>query len=473
MSGAPGALPAAELFALSPLDGRYRQLVAPLRACFSEAALIQARVAVEVAYLEALLGALGETLSPAEQAWLAALPGQFGEAEAAAVKAIERETNHDVKAVELYLRQRLEAHPTLRARVGWVHLGLTSEDVNNLAWALLTRRALLEVIQPALRDLVASLRELACTTAALPMLARTHGQPATPTTLGKEFGVFLGRLVRAARALAAVPATAKLAGATGTFGAVAVAYPAVDWPAFSDAFVRSLGLTPVPVVTQIEPHDGLAAWFDAAKRLASVLLDLDQDLWRYVSDGWLVQRAVAGETGSSAMPHKVNPIDFENSEGNLGLAIALFEHGARKLPVSRLQRDLSDSTVQRAMGVAWGHLLLGVRMTQRGLSKLAPAPEALAAALQAHPEVLAEAYQVALRAEGQAEAYEALKDLTRGSRITLADLHEFLVRSGASPALQERLRALTPDTFVGEAPRLAALAIAEAEAWLAETAVGA
>jgi adenylosuccinate lyase len=452
--------------ALSPLDGRYRDAVAPLRAYFSEAALIQARVVVEVAYLEALCEALGRPCSGTEAEALRALMGAFSAADAEEVKRLEGETNHDVKAMEYFLRGRLAA-AGLADLAGWVHLGLTSEDVNNLAWGLLTRAARQAVLLPAVAALVAALRDLAAPVVAVPMLARTHGQPATPTTLGKELGVFLARLVEAAEDLEAVPITGKLAGATGTLGALAVAYPHVDWPAFSERFVAGLGLTPVAVVTQIEPHDRLAALFDAARRLCTVVIDLDQDLWRYISDGWLVQRAVAGEVGSSAMPHKVNPIDFENSEGNLGLASALLEHAARKLPVSRLQRDLSDSTVLRNQGVAWGHMLVGLRATVRGLGKLRPHPGRLAAALEAHPEVLAEAYQVALRAAGDAGAYEAFKAVTRGTDVTLADLHAALAATEADSELLARLRALTPAAFIGHAPALAERALAGAEDWLA------
>lgn len=462
LRGCAGLLP---VEALSPLDGRYRDAVAPLRAYFSEAALIQARVVVEIAYLEALCAVLGQPCSSAEVAVMRSIATDFTAADAQEVKRLERETNHDVKAMEYFLRGRLEARG-LVARAGWVHLGLTSEDVNNLAWALLTREARDTVLLPCVAALIRSLRDLAQPAAALPMLARTHGQPATPTTLGKELGVYLMRLVGGAEALAAVSLTGKLAGATGTFGALAVAHPGVDWPAFSDQFVRSLGITPVPVVTQIEPRDHLAALFDAARRLCTVVIDLDQDLWRYVSDGWLVQRAVPGETGSSAMPHKVNPIDFENSEGNLGLAAALFDHAARKLPVSRLQRDLSDSTVLRNQGVAWGHMLAGLRATVRGLEKVRPDEACLRTALDAHPEVLSEAYQVALRMAGDAGAYESMKRVTRGTAVTLDDLRATLLRGGAPEPVATRLMALTPAEFVGFAPQLAAQALTCAEAWL-------
>lgn len=427
-----------------------------------------ARVQVEVAYLQALLPQLGSTPSPEAQQALGNLGQNLTSADFARIKGLEAETNHDLKAVEYFLRERLREYPELRDFEGLVHLGLTSEDVNNLAWGCLTHRARAQVLLPALQGLIQDLSTHVLQTANVAMLARTHGQAATPTTLGKELAVFLTRLVSAADALESVTLTGKLAGATGTLGALKTTYPDIDWLAFSERFVRAQGLEPLALVTQIEPHDHLAALFDAGKRVGAVLLDFNQDMWRYISDGWLVQKVAAQEVGSSAMPHKVNPIDFENSEGNLGLAIALLEHLARKLPVSRLQRDLSDSTVLRNQGVAWGHWLLGVQSARRGLGKIAPAPEALQDALAAHPEVLSEAYQVALRAEGHAGGYEELKALTRGAALSLEALQAWLTASPLSPERKNRLLALTPESYIGEAPRLARLAVAAAQAWLAK-----
>jgi adenylosuccinate lyase len=455
--------------ALSPLDGRYRETLEPLRACFSERALVTARVRIEIDYLKALLQALEAPISPGAESDLVALATQFGPDDFLCIKALERTTNHDIKAVEYFLRERLQKHPELTPYAGLVHLGLTSEDINNLAWSHLTQRARHQVLLPALRGLIKDLSIHVAATANLPMLARTHGQAATPTTLGKELAVFLTRLITAAEALAGAPLAGKLGGATGTMGALKTTYPAIDWLTFSDQFVRAQGLEPLHLVTQIEPHDHFAALFDAGKRFASILLDMNQDLWRYISDGWLGQKVTAEEVGSSAMPHKVNPIDFENSEGNLGLAIALFEHLARKLPVSRLQRDLSDSTVLRNQGVAWGHWLLGVQSARRGLSKIAPAPAAMRSALAAHPEVLSEAFQVALRAEGHAGAYEDLKALTRGVAPSLSELQNWLLKSPLSEERKAVLLALTPETYVGEAPQLAKQAVAKAEAWLCDS----
>jgi adenylosuccinate lyase len=335
-----------------------------------------------------------------------------------------------------------------------VHFGLTSEDVNNLAYALLLREARDLVLLPALGELGAALHELALREAATPMLARTHGQPATPTTLGKEIAVFVARLRRAHVALGHVTITGKLNGATGTFGAHAAALPNVDWPAFGRALVRFLDLDAVELTTQIEPHDSLAELCDALKRANTVLIDMCQDLWRYISDGYLVQAANPGEVGSSTMPHKVNPIDFENAEGNLGLSIALLEYFSRKLPISRLQRDLSDSTVMRNLGVALGHSLFAYRRALKGLGKLAVDYERLDADLQAHPEVLAEAIQTILRRVGYPEPYEALKKLTRGRELTLEALRAFVDGLDVAETVKEELRALRPETYTGRAAQL-------------------
>ncbi|HEY9721511.1 MAG TPA: adenylosuccinate lyase, partial [Oscillatoriaceae cyanobacterium] len=361
------------LTALSPLDGRYARQTAPLAGIFSELGLLRERVRVEVAYLQALLTAIAHPAATQEtRVALESLADDFSTADAEAIKAIEAETRHDVKAVEYWLKDRVLRIPALAAHAELVHLGLTSEDVNNLAYARMQQTALREVLLPAHGELLAALATLAEDTRALPMLARTHGQPASPTTLGKELGVFLDRLVTALAPLPTFRLPGKLNGATGTYAALAIAYPQIDWPAFSARVIESLGLTPSLVTTQVEPHDGYAALYDALKRVNNILLDLAQDAWRYVSDGYFRQRAVAGEIGSSAMPHKINPIDFENAEGNLGLANALLVHFADKLTKSRLQRDLSDSTVLRNLGVAFGHTLVALQNLVRGLDRVAP-----------------------------------------------------------------------------------------------------
>ncbi len=448
----------ARLAAISPLDGRYRGDVASLAGYFSEAALFRARVRVEVEYLILLARAPGvgfvPTLKPAQQAALRALYRQFSDDDARAIAVWDRKINHDVKAVEYWLREqldRLDLAPWQEA----VHFALTSEDVNNLAYGLLVRDARDLVILPALGHILERLRALADAEAGTPMLARTHGQSATPTTFGKEVNVFFTRLRRASADILGVKLTGKLNGATGTFAAQAAALPDVDWLKFSKAFVRSLDLEPVLLTTQIEPHDSLAALCDAIKRANSILIDLGQDFWRYISDGYLSQAPKPGEVGSSTMPHKVNPIDFENAEGNLGLANALLEHFSRKLPISRLQRDLSDSTVLRSVGVAFGYTLVGYQRALRGLNKVTVRGDRLRADLAAHPEVLAEAVQTILRREGYPEPYEALKALTRGRELTLALLHRFIEELAVAEAVKAELRALTPEGYIGLAEQLA------------------
>ncbi len=448
------------LSALSPLDGRYRADVAALRAYFSEAALFRYRARVEIEYLILLSRTRGVAFVPAlssqQQATLRAIYRQFSDADAQAIARWDKRVNHDVKAVEYWLRERLSKLDMAEWHEG-VHFALTSEDVNNLAYALLLREARDYVLLPALGEIVARLRQFAVAEAETPMPGRTHGQAATPTTIGKEFAVFAARLERARAELAHVKLTGKLNGATGTFAAHVVAYPDVDWLAFSRAFIRTLDLEPLLLSTQIEPHDTLAALCDALKRLNTVLTDLCQDCWRYISDGYLVQAAKEGEVGSSTMPHKVNPIDFENGEGNLAVAGALLELFSRKLPVSRLQRDLSDSTVLRNLGMAYGYSLLAYQRIVRGLDRVAVNADALLAALQAHPEVLAEAIQTILRRVGYAEPYEALKQITRGRALTMSDLHSFIESLPVDEEVKDELRALTPDTYLGLAAKLARL----------------
>jgi adenylosuccinate lyase len=448
------------LAAISPLDGRYRDDVAALASYFSEAALFRYRVRVEVEYLIFLARSPRVGFVPAfeaaQQAGLRALYRQFSDDDALAIAAWDRKVNHDVKAVEYWLRERLDG----LGLGGWkeaIHFALTSEDVNNLSYGLLVRDARDAVLLPALGQIEARLRELAVGEAASPMLARTHGQPATPTTFGKEMNVFLSRLRRAVAEVSGVKLTGKLNGATGTFAAHVAALPQVDWQKFSAAFVRSLDLEPVLLTTQIEPHDTLAALCDAIKRANTILIDLGQDCWRYISDGYLAQAPKAGEVGSSTMPHKVNPIDFENSEGNLGIAIALLEHFSRKLPISRLQRDLSDSTVLRTMGAAFGYSLIGYQRLLRGLGKVTVRRDLLLADLAAHPEVLAEAVQTILRRVGYPEPYEALKGLSRGRTMTMDDLRTFVGGLDVADTVRAELLALAPEAYVGLAARLATI----------------
>ena len=446
---------------LSPLDGRYRSDIAPLLAFFSESALYRARVQVEIEYLIFLARApsIGfvKPLSPAQQGALRSRYRQWNGASAEAIAVWDRRVNHDVKAVEYWLREELAGlglHEWLEA----VHWGLTSEDVNNIAYALLLRDARDTVVVPALREVEGRLREMALRYADTALLARTHGQAATPTTLGKELNVFVHRLHRATDSLAGVALTGKLNGATGDYAAQFAALPQVDWIAFSRAFLRSLLLDVSLLTTQIEPHDTIAELCDALRRANTILLDLDQDMWRYISDGYFVQAAEAGEVGSSTMPHKVNPIDFENSEGNLHIANALLELFSRKLPISRLQRDLSDSTVLRNLGAALGYSLVAYRRTLKGLAKLRADADRLRDALRDHPEVLAEAVQTILRREGYPESYEALKRLTRGAAPTLETIHAFVDSLDIREDVKAELRALRPEKYTGLAVKLARLA---------------
>lgn len=448
------------LDALSPLDGRYAADVAPLRAYLSEAALYRARVQVEIEYLIFLARSprvpFVASLDAAQQGTLRTLYRQFSADDAQAIAAWDKRVNHDVKAVEYWLRERLIALD-MGAWNEAIHWALTSEDVNNLAYALLIRGARDNVLIPKIREMYIMLRDMAQEFAALPMLARTHGQPATPTTLGKELNVFAHRLGHANDVLGRILITGKLNGATGTYAAHVAALPDVDWIRFSQAFLQFLELQPTLLTTQIEPHDSLAEIADALRRVNTILLDLDMDLWRYISDGYFVQRPNPSEVGSSTMPHKINPIDFENSEGNLHVANALLEMFSRKLPISRLQRDLSDSTVLRTIGTAFGHSLVGASRTLRGLSKIDPAQERIAADLHAHPEVVAEAIQTILRRVGYAEPYEALKGLTRGRAPSLDDIRQFVETLDVSPEVKAELKQLAPETYIGLAEKLARL----------------
>jgi adenylosuccinate lyase len=449
----------ASLLALSPLDGRYASKVGALRPVFSEFGLIHARVRVEIEWLLALAAEPGIAELPpfdaAQADALQALWRDFTPADAARVKEIERTTNHDVKAVEYFIKERLQSRAGLAQALEFVHFACTSEDINNLSYALMLDRARREVLLPRLDEVVAKLRAMAHAHASLPMLSRTHGQSASPTTVGKEIANVVARLQRQRDQLAGVAICGKINGAVGNYNAHVASYPDVDWPAFARRFVESLGLEFNPYTTQIEPHDYIAELCDAHKRIATIAIDLCRDVWGYISLGYFSQAVVAGEVGSSTMPHKVNPIDFENAEGNFGIANALFEHFAAKLPVSRWQRDLTDSTVLRALGTAFGHALIGFDALLRGLGKLGANPERLAADLDAAWEVLAEAVQTVMRRHGLPNPYEQLKALTRGQGITADSMRQFIQSLDLPEADRERLLAMTPASYTGLAAELA------------------
>ena len=447
------------LTALSPLDGRYRSKVAALSGHFSEFALIRQRVRIEIAWLIALADEPGvpevPPFAPDDRAALDAVAAGFSTADAARVKAIERTTNHDVKAVEYWLKERLGARAGVRPVLEFVHFACTSEDINNLAHGLALAHARREVLVPALQRIADALRALAHAHAARPMLARTHGQPATPTTLGKEMANVVARLDRAMTTLVHVPIKGKMNGAVGNYNAHAIAYPDVDWEKLAARTVAGLGLELNPYTTQIEPHDYVAEYCDAVAHVDTILIDLCRDVWGYIALGYFRQRLREGEVGSSTMPHKVNPIDFENAEGNLGVANALLRHFADKLPISRWQRDLTDSTVLRNLGVALGHAVLGWTSLAQGLDKLAVDPQRIADDLDANWEVLAEAIQTVMRRHGLPEPYEQLKALTRGKGITRDSLRQFIAGLALPEDAKARLLALTPATYIGLAESLA------------------
>jgi len=452
-------MPLTELTAISPLDGRYAAQAEKLRPYFSEFGLIRHRVRVEIEWLIALSAepALKE-IKPFSQATTAALrtlAANFGIADGERVKAIEAETNHDVKAIEYWLKERVRDNSEALAAAEFIHFACTSEDINNLAYALAADAARREVLLPSLDELIERLRGLAHAHADLAMLSRTHGQPATPTTLGKELANVVARLSRARTAIAGVAMLGKINGAVGNYNAHLAAYPDFGWEGFAARFVRQLGLEFNAYTTQIEPHDSLAALFDALARANTVVLDLDRDLWGYISLGYFKQRVKAGEVGSSTMPHKVNPIDFENSEGNAGCANALLRFLADKLPVSRWQRDLSDSTALRNVGVALGHTLLAWKACLRGLAKLEADPARLAADLDGNWEVLGEAVQTVMRRHGLPNPYEQLKELTRGKRLDAAAMRTFISALAIPDADKQRLLAMTPASYIGRAAELA------------------
>jgi len=447
------------LHAISPIDGRYADKAAELRPLFSERGLIRQRVRVEALWLKALAAEPGiEDLRalPAEALTvLDALAAELTDSEAAEVKRIERETNHDVKAVEYFVKSRLDSVPAWRPRREFVHFACTSEDINNLSYALMLKEARDQVLLPRLDALIGRLRSLAQANAAVPMMSRTHGQPATPTTLGKEIANFTYRLSEQRARYAAVAIAGKINGAVGNFNAHLAAYPQVDWPRLGRRFVESLGLTWNPYTTQIEPHDWMAEYFDALARLNTVLIDLCRDLWGYISIGYFRQRAVAGEVGSSTMPHKVNPIDFENAEGNLGLSNALLRFLSDKLPISRWQRDLTDSTVLRNVGVAVSHALISWRSIERGLERVEVDTARLAEDLDANWELLAEPVQTVMRRYGVENAYEQLKALTRGQRVDADSLRRFVEGLPIPEEARRALLELSPALYVGYAEQLA------------------
>ena len=446
------------LTALSPLDGRYFAKVDPLREIFSEFGLIKRRVAVEVAWLIALSECpeIEEVpmLSSEATAKLSGIASNFGAEQAARVKSIEATTNHDVKAVEYFLKEAVEESAELSRISEFIHFGCTSEDINNLSHALMLRDGNI-VISQHFADVTKDLSDLSVLHAGQPMLSRTHGQSATPTTLGKELANVVARLKRQLKVAATVRPLGKMNGAVGNYNAHHIAYPEVDWPQLSKQFVTSLGIEWNPYTTQIEPHDYMAEYFDAIARLNQILVDFARDIWSYISLGYFKQRMVDGEVGSSTMPHKVNPIDFENAEGNFGLANALLNHLAQKLPVSRWQRDLTDSTVLRNMGVALGYSLLGLISLKRGIAKLEVSADPINEDLEASWEVLGEAVQTMMRRYGVPEPYEKLKALTRGQQLGPEALRDFILALEIPDHAKERLVSLTPATYTGYAAELA------------------
>ncbi len=472
-------MPFEPLTAISSVDGRYRSVAEALAPFLSEFGLHRARVKVECEYLIALSETTGvgmRALTNDEKKTLRTFAIDFSVEDATIVKKIEREgyekipaTNHDVKAVEYFLKLKL-AGTSLADVSEWIHFAITSEDINSLAYAAMLADALEMALIPSLEEIQSTLNGVAIEHASTAMLARTHGQPASPTTFGKEIRVFESRLMRQYERLRKSLILVKFSGATGNWSAHIAGAPDVDWMEFTRKFVESFNVAPKTehkkktgvirielndVTTQIEPHDTYAELFDNLRRINIIFTDLSQDMWRYISDGWIGQKAKEGEVGSSAMPHKVNPIDFESAEGNLGIANALFNHFSNKLPISRLQRDLSDSTVLRVFGTAFAHSLIGYSALARGLSKISVNAEVMLQALQAHPEVIAEAIQTVLRREGVAVPYEKLKSLTRGKEIAMADLEQFIDALDVDAKIKKRLKEFTPENYIGLAAEIA------------------
>lgn len=462
-------MPFEPLTAISSVDGRYQGGTQALAGYFSEYALIKNRVLVECEYFIALSeGSVGlREFTQEEKDFLRGIADNISLEDAHIVKKIEREgyegrlaTNHDVKAVEYFLKDKIKGSE-LEKVSEWIHFSLTSEDVNSIAHGFALRSALEDVMLRTIDGVRTKLEEFANLYAATPMLSRTHGQSASPTTFGKEMRVFESRIKRQVLGLNTNPILVKLSGATGNYNAHFIAAPTVDWQAFAKGFVERLNQDHViplslnTATTQIEPHDTYAELFDAMRRVNTILIDFSQDMWRYISDGWITQKPKDGEIGSSAMPHKVNPIDFENAEGNFGIANALFEHFSRKLPISRLQRDLSDSTVERTFGLAFAHSLIGLSSLQKGMDKISINADAMLSDLQKHPEVLAEALQSALRVEGVPVPYEKLKELTRGREVTIAGFSAFIDTLDIRDELKERLKKLRPENYIGIAEKIA------------------
>nr|WP_217345933.1 adenylosuccinate lyase [Noviherbaspirillum sp. L7-7A]MBV0880289.1 adenylosuccinate lyase [Noviherbaspirillum sp. L7-7A] len=452
-------MPLSTLTALSPLDGRYAAKTDKLRPILSEAGFMHHRVKVEIAWLQALAAAGLDEIKPFSteaNALLTRIANDFTEADAERIKQIEAVTNHDVKAVEYWLKEQVKDVPELVAASEFIHFACTSEDINNTSHGMMLKAARDTVLLPALQAVIDRLTELAHEQAAVPMMSRTHGQPASPTTLGKEIANVVARLRRAAQRIASVEILAKMNGAVGNYNAHLSAYPELDWQAFSRQVIEErLGLTFNPYTIQIEPHDYMAELFDAVARANTILLDLNRDIWGYISLGYFKQRTKAGEIGSSTMPHKVNPIDFENSEGNLGMANAVLKHMAEKLPVSRWQRDLTDSTVLRNIGVGLGYALLAYDSCLRGLNKLEVNPARMAEDLDATWEVLAEPVQTVMRRYGIENPYEQLKELTRGKGISREALQAFVQGLAIPQQAKEQLLAMTPANYLGIAERLA------------------
>jgi len=453
--------------AISPLDGRYFKKTRAQVPYFSEEALMKYRIVMEGEYLIALSNLRKTALrkfTSAEIKIIRNLYEKFSAASYEKIKEIEQTTNHDVKAVEYFLKEKL-SKTSLKDSIEWIHFAITSEDTNNIAYALILSDSLGQVLIPAISKIISELNNLAKKHGSLPMLARTHGQSASPTTFGKEMKVFAERLEKSLAVLQGIKIEAKLNGATGNYNAHAAAYPNVAWLEFSQKFIESFNndktriikLEPNLLTTQIECHDSYVAIFDAIRRINTILLNFNQDVWRYISDGWIGQIPKDNETGSSTMPHKINPIDFENSEGNLGLANSLFEFFARKLPISRLQRDLSDSTVERAFGTAFGHSYLAYTSLEKGLSKIKVNEIKIKEDLMAHPEVITEAIQTILRREGLKMPYEQLKELTRGKHVTLPMIHAFINSLPVGEKIKNELSKITPENYTGLASKLTSI----------------
>jgi adenylosuccinate lyase len=444
------------LHAISPIDGRYAKITQPLSAYFSEAALVKARFLIELRYFQALLMEIPEGLPIRPMLkQLDDLYLLFSDKEVLRIKQIEFDLNHDVKAVEYFLREKLHALPLFQPFIEFVHFGITSEDINNLAYALLIKDAMQKITVMTTQEVLSSIKVFAHQFAHTPMLSRTHGQSATPTTMGKEFNIFHYRLEMQLKQLKAYEYKGKLNGATGNFNAHAVAYPEINWPLFSQKFIQKLGLFNNPLTTQIEPHDMIAEVAHNMMRINTVLIDFARDIWGYISLNYFTQASQAEEVGSSTMPHKINPIDFENAEGNLGLANALFGHFAEKLPISRFQRDLSDSTVMRSIGSAVAYSLIAYRSLLKGMSKISVNTEQLNQDLENHWEILAEPIQTVLRKYAKEAPYEQLKALTRGKKVTKKILHDFIGNLDLPKEEIQKLKALTPQTYIGHAELLA------------------